>query len=196
MSLGDSSSLANVANSLQSLYVTKLVSLPRNRYNWLTEEYFTEGMRSLRHHLGDQTRYEVRIQDRVPAGDQDQPVRGRVDAIDYNTVFELKWTDTLRTEHVLQLATYALLDTKGKPGRKYKLLHVPTGQLIEIKPLAEHKGKEKFLKVVQEVLKQKLRVRDNGLGFTDEQFVKELKQRFPGGDGERYVSEVFGYEAE
>jgi len=103
-------------------------------------------------------------------------IRGRVDVIDGNTLWELKWTDSLRPEHVLQLVCYAALDSPKHPRRVYKLLHVPTRQIVVVKPM---EGKGGFRGVLEELVK--VRTEENrSLGLTDEAFQGELEKEFFG----------------
>jgi hypothetical protein len=108
-------------------------------------------------------------------------VRGRIDVIDGNTVWELKWTDSLRPEHVLQLVCYAALDSKKNPHRTYNLLHVPTRQIVSVRQIGNG-----FWSVLEELVKVKMES-NRSLGLTDLAFEKELKRTFKGFIGGLYI---------
>ena len=99
----------------------------------------------------------------------------QIDVIDNRTVWELKWTDELKPKHVLQSACYAAM----LPEKVYKLLHVPTGKVVVVRP----KGQG-----FQNVLEKLVMVKTEGngsLGLTDEAFKKELHgERF-----ERFIND-------
>ena len=174
MSLSDFLLVANAANTALSGYIHKLLQI--KQYNWLEEKHVKPAMAVLQKHISRTAIYERNVRGRVvlPNISASIDVRGRMDVIDGRTVWELKWTDSLRPEHVLQLVCYAALDSPKHPGRVYKLLHVPTRQIVVVRPFADG-----FRKVLEELV----RVRSEGnrsLGLTDQAFEEELKREFGG----------------
>ena len=174
MTLSDFLLVANAANAAISGYIHKLLSI--KDYDWLQEKHVKPAMSVLQKHISVTARYERPVRGRIvlPTGSS-HDIRGRVDVIDGRTLWELKWTDSLRPEHVLQLVCYAALDSPKHPGRVYKLLHVPTRQIVVVRP-GEGGG-------FRGVLEELVRVRAEGnrsLGLSDEAFEKELGREFEG----------------
>lgn len=75
---------------------------------------------------------------------------------------------------MLQLVCYAALDSAKFPNRVYKLLHVPTRQIVVVKG-----NKDGFMRVLEELLKVRMEG-NRSLGLTDEAFEMELGRRFEG----------------
>lgn len=174
MTLSDFLLVANAANAAISGYIHKLLQI--KTYDWLEEKHIKPAMSVLQKHISRHARYERNVRGRVDVSKVEKvDIRGRVDVIDGNSLWELKWTDSLRPEHVLQLVCYAALDSVKNPRRTYKLLHVPTRQIVSVK----QKGEEGFKNVLVELAK----VRTEGnrsLGLTDTAFEDELKRGFKG----------------
>lgn len=167
MTLSDFLLVANAANTSLSGYIHKLLQI--KEYNWLEEKHVKPAMTVLQKHISRYAIYERPVRGRVV----DTDVRGRVDVIDGNILWELKWTDSIRPEHVLQLVSYAALDSPKHPKRVYKLLHVPTRQIVVVKPLRGFRG------VLEELVK--VRGENNrSLGLTDDAFLGELGNEFAG----------------
>ena len=132
-------------------------------------------MSVLQKHISPHARYERPVRGRVAQKSTESiDIRGRVDVVDGRTLWELKWTDSLRPEHVLQLVCYASFDCIKHPNRVYKLLHVPTRQIVGVKPIGDG-----FRKVLGELVRVKAEG-NRSLGLTDEEFEKELRREFEG----------------
>jgi hypothetical protein len=168
MTLSDFLLVANASNTSISGYIHKLLQI--KEYSWLEEKHIKPAMSVLQKHISCNALYERNVRGRANGID----IRGRVDVIDRNTVWELKWTDSLRPEHVLQLVCYAALDSAKFPNRVYKLLHVPTRQIVVVKG-----NKDGFMRVLEELLKVRMEG-NRSLGLTDEAFEMELGRRFEG----------------
>jgi hypothetical protein len=174
MTLSDFLLVANASNTAISGYIHKLLQI--KEYNWLEEKHVKPAMAVLQKHISRIARYERPVRGRVDPFNSGNSIdiRGRVDVIDGNTLWELKWTDSLKPEHVLQLVCYAALDSPKHPKRTYKLLHVPTRQIVVVKPVNDG-----FRRVLEELVK----VRAGGnrsLGLTDDAFEEELGREFAG----------------
>ena len=168
MDLSDFLLVANASNTSLSGYIHKLLQI--KEYNWLEEKHIKPAMSVLQKHISSNARYERNVRGRANGID----IKGRVDVIDGNTLWELKWTDSLRPEHVLQLVSYAALDSIKHPNRVYKLLHVPTRQIVVVKGKAAG-----FMRVLEELVKVRMEG-NRSLGLTDEAFEIELDREFEG----------------
>jgi len=172
MTLSDFLLVANASNTAISGYVHKLLQI--KEYNWLEEKHVKPAMAVLQKHISARALYECNVRGRItfPNTADSIDIRGWADVIDGRTLWELKWTDSLRPEHVLQLVCYAALDFPKHPNRVYKLLHVPTRQIVVVRPMQDG-----FRKVLEELVK--VRAEGNrSLGLTDDAFKKELKREF------------------
>jgi hypothetical protein len=174
MTLSDFLLVGNAANTALSGYIHKLLAI--KEYDWLEEKHVKPAMKVLQKHISERALYERNVRARIPVrGGEPIDVRGRMDIIDGRTAWELKWTDSLRPEHVLQLVCYAALDSRRNPSRTYKLLHVPTRQIVVVREARE----SGFAAVLEELV----RVRTEGnrsLGLTDGAFREELGREFGG----------------
>lgn len=123
------------------------------KYDWLTSAVVEKCIDVLDVHLRGRNR-DVTYEEDIEVTDQWQNSRrqvtvvGRVDAITDDAIWELKCTDELEQEHILQLAMYAWIrltyERKVKStnseslaqgtlsSRQFLLLNVRTGQLIKI----------------------------------------------------------------
>lgn len=131
-------------------------------------------MMVLQKYISRHARYEQNIYGCINLPNISEPIniQGRVDVIDGRTLWELKWTDSLEPEHVLQLVCYAALDSSKHKNRVYKLLHVPTGQIVVVKSINQG-----FRSVLEELIKVKAES-NQSLGLTDDAFKKELEREF------------------
>lgn len=175
MILSDFLLVANAANAATSGYLYKLLKI--KDYNWLNQKHVDIAESIIRHKdISRRAIFERLIRRSVSLTDNHNvKIYGQIDVIDDRTVWELKWTDELKPKHVLQLACYAAMF----PERVYKLLHVPTGKVVVVRP----KGQG-----FQNVLEKLVMVKTEGngsLGLTDEAFKKELHgERF-----ERFIDD-------
>lgn len=107
-------------------------------YNWLTEDMVNTCLAPLKKHLIKKTDYEQSICFECDLYYEYEPITitGRLDAIDDETIWELKCVDNLTFEHFLQLIIYswmwkhAYFNSFGK--RSFKLLNMKTGELFEL----------------------------------------------------------------
>lgn len=168
--------LANVSNAVQSGYIVKVLSIPFEKYTWFTTAHAKTVYFTLRKHIPTsasyendmmRTFYDVRVD-----GD---PVRvfGRTDVSTCDRVWEVKWTMTLRPEHVLQLSLYGAIT---KSMKTYYLINVPTKQVIEVKPKRLEGGKYAFIEVLRRLVTAKSE--ETGIRLNDEEFREEAASGF------------------
>jgi hypothetical protein len=125
------------------------------RYNWLSEELINMCLQPLNKHLTKkETLYEESINFECDLYKNIEPIliNGRVDAIDNETIWELKCVDNLSLEHFLQVVIYAWIwkhayfNSYGK--RMFKLLNMKTGELYEL--VESSTDIEKIMKILME----------------------------------------------
>ena len=99
--------------------------------SWMDDQIVDECHRLLTDELSDCCVYEVPIvYDCVSYVDYGTiTLSGRIDAIDRNTVYEIKCVDTLVIEHCLQLIVYAWMASKQGKKYNYKLINIKTGEV-------------------------------------------------------------------
>ena len=116
-------------------------------YSWLTPKMVKECMRNISCNVGSNIKFEEEIGDF-----QDDKgyfyqhlsneyglikIRGRMDAVDDDNIWEFKCVENFKREHILQLIIYAWVYEKCMKtvlgSKKYKILNIRTGELILIK---------------------------------------------------------------
>ena len=165
--------LANVYSAYQSTFLHKLVQI--KDYDWLTQDAAeallatltatikTDSNEILFEHTLEEDSYEF--------GNIKVHIAGRADLVDDETLWELKCTDELKAEHVIQLAIYAWLwrRTQQEHGsRRFCLHNIRTGEVQELT------GVENLDYVVTMVLDNHFRTAHT---LTDEEFVAQCGKR-------------------
>ena len=165
--------LANVYSAYQSTFLHKLVQI--KDYDWLTQDAAeallatltatikTDSNEILFEHTLEEDSYEF--------GNIKVHIAGRADLVDDETLWELKCTDELKAEHVIQLAIYAWLwrRTQQEHGsRRFCLHNIRTGEVQELT------GVENLDYVVTMVLDNHFRTAHT---LTDEEFVARCGKR-------------------
>lgn len=110
-----------------------------SKYDWLNEDMVDTCLEPLKKYLIDEKMlYEEAISFECDTYSEFEPIiiSGRVDAIDNETIWELKCVDSLSLEHFLQLTIYAWIWKHNYKNsykkRKFKLLNMKTGELYEL----------------------------------------------------------------
>jgi len=115
-------------------------------YNWLTPEIVKQCHKNLSANIGDGAIYECQVGNCEDANGRfyqfksntygTVEIRGRIDAYDNDTVWELKCVSSLQLEHLLQIIIYAWVwdkCMKEKSGIKsYKILNIRTREIRTI----------------------------------------------------------------
>jgi len=99
--------------------------------SWMDDQIVDECHRLLSEELSDCCVYEVPIvYDCTTYTDYGTiSLSGRMDAIDRNTVYEIKCVESLTLEHYLQLIVYAWMAIKKGKKYEYKLINIKTGEV-------------------------------------------------------------------
>ena len=165
--------LANVYSAYQSTFLHKLVQI--KDYDWLTQDAAeallatltatikTDSNEILFEHTLEEDSYEF--------GNIKVHIAGRADLVDDETLWELKCTDELKAEHVIQLAIYAWLWRRAQQehgSRRFCLHNIRTGEVQELT------GVENLDYVVTMVLDNHFRTAHT---LTDEEFVAQCGKR-------------------
>jgi len=148
--------MANVNLALQESLFFKLNQIGKEEYNWLPEEVLLQCRERLRNVISNdsQNRKPIIEEDIMHISWEDEHCNidellkedfsevfrftGRVDLITETTVWELKCTSEITTDHMLQLIIYAWLyqmrpDYEEENDKKiYKLFNIKTGELIRL----------------------------------------------------------------
>lgn len=95
--------------------------------SWMNDQIVDDCHRLLYEELSDCASYEVPIVYECSAYSEYGTISlcGRMDAIDRDTVYEIKCVESLQLEHYLQLVVYAWMSKKYK----YKLMNIKTGEV-------------------------------------------------------------------
>jgi thymidine kinase len=174
--------LAAIYSFATSGYMNKPVQL--KEYDWVKPADAEYCIDVLKKHLVGDVRYETEVETIMTRGRQ-VTITGRIDALTDDTMWELKCTQQLEDEHLLQLAVYAWMShanetTTGKQelpsrpfgSRRFCLLNMRTGHLLQIVSTFEE------LTAVVNVLVE--RYLQQELKLTDDAFMKlVVKTRKP-----------------
>lgn len=108
------------------------------QYDWLSEYDVTLCNHWLNEYIQPDAHFESKVE-REYYSDQigTVPVKGRMDIIDRDNIWEIKCTDELRIEHKLQLAIYAWM-CNGCYQKDFKLMNIKTGEIQLLIADAEH----------------------------------------------------------
>ncbi|KAK6506114.1 hypothetical protein TWF506_011035 [Arthrobotrys conoides] len=139
--------MANVYNMLTSGYIYKVLSIPLEKYTWFTTEHSEAAFKILSQQIGEEAKYEIFIGHTftdVSAGNSNALVIGRVDLFDYAKLWELKWTSSLRPEHVLQVALYAAINKRSRIKRFREKEYIENQPLEYRERIAKLKTKPKI----------------------------------------------------
>lgn len=105
-------------------------------HDWLTDAMVADCFKVLEHYIQKETVFEWPVEHETHAFPEYGAVllRGRIDAVDTDTVFEIKCVDTLLLEHKLQLLAYAYMwkaqyEEEYGP-RDFKLINIRTGEVL------------------------------------------------------------------
>jgi hypothetical protein len=160
--------LANIYSSYISGYIFKIVQI--KNYDWLTENHVEPLIKVLESNVhgepGDMDFEETLSLPGYKFKNEEVQLQGRADLIDDLTLWELKCVDSLKSEHIVQLALYAFLwqqtEYKKKGRRRFCLLNIRTGEVLELT------GIENLTMIVDLVLDNAFRVSPT---LTDEEFI-------------------------
>ncbi|RPA93647.1 P-loop containing nucleoside triphosphate hydrolase protein [Choiromyces venosus 120613-1] len=189
---GDILFLANFSVAIESTLLVKLLSIPLDRYTWVEEKHRKNINRILSYHIPLGCRFERNTRQTfhgsqfTPQIDVDEArISGRLDisVLKKKLVFEVKYTQKFRDEHILQLALYAaLVEKKCGKGSTSKLINAMSGQVIQVKPKTESSYENILGRLIGGKVKQS---RTLVSSLTHEDFIKEAGNAF-----ENYIGPV------
>lgn len=154
--------MTNVYNSVMTGYDFKREQI--KNYTWLNDkdEEVVDCLKLLEKYIGKNGEYEMKYTQEI----KKISIEGRTDIIDNNTVWELKCTQELKPENIIQLAIYAWLIERNEPeGYKYKLLNILTNEMKEITY-----DKVKFERLVEYLVDSKYGKKNK---ISDDDFIKQ-----------------------
>lgn len=134
----------NMYIALNENIYSKLTQI--DKYDWLTEKMIKQCHKNLSENLSENTLYEQELgnfEGDFGGGKYHVHktnmygtiyIKGRADAIDGDTLWELKCVNSIQFENLLQVIVYAWLHQKttSKAGMKYKILNIRTGEVREL----------------------------------------------------------------
>lgn len=184
--------LANFSEAIESGLLVKLLSIPLDRYSWFEQKHRQDMMRILSKHIPPGVRFERKVRHVFPgsqlvggADGDGTCLRGRLDIsnLKRKRIWEVKYTQRLRAEHILQVASYAgIVEAKHGKGFTCKLINARSGQVIGISPKTENS----YEKIIQRLMKSKGTKPTTTLAnLTDGEFIKEAGNAF-----ENYICPV------
>lgn len=128
--------MANVYWAITEGYHGQLAQI--TSYDWLSDDIVAACVDVLETQVGcndidSSMQFEYNIGATIQTLFGKVQVRGAIDILTHDTVWEVKCTDVLQLEHLLQLVVYAWLHQKGGESmQKYKIINVRTGEVREL----------------------------------------------------------------
>lgn len=131
--------LCNVYLAEQEGYHGRIAQI--KKYNWLDETMISNCHTHLEKYVDKKDiefEYNISLKDGINTPFGKLLMNGYIDAINYNTIWELKCVDNLQLEHFLQLIVYAWMyhsfhgDTKT-----YKIMNLRSGDIFELNYIPE-----------------------------------------------------------
>jgi len=127
--------LANVYSAYISGLMYKMEQIPN--YDWLSQDIMDTLYNILKKTVNSENpEFEYTIEEEsYHFHDRELQINGRIDLIDDKNLWELKCVESLKDEHVVQLALYAWLwqRTQVKGSRKFLLHNIRTGEVQQLK---------------------------------------------------------------
>ena len=182
--------MANVYQSVEEKLYFKLKQIKRDEYTWLSPAILLQCKQRMMHVLGEEIMQGApKIEDTIityldegehiainqclaayfPSNEQFQ-FSARIDLMTESTLWELKCTSEISTEHMIQTVIYAWIMRTIHPGfsRQVKIFNIRTGQIMRL-------DADKYMldKVVVALLKGKYRKQEP---LTDSEFIASCRQ--------------------
>lgn len=196
LSTADILYLANLEMAAKDKDITKLLAIPLDQYDWLSEahcrdiHYTLNSLPAPAKISGRGIHFELikyrKFPDVTHGGGPTSPVKKKgvivTGAMDMcrprgasKAVWEVKYTESLQPEHLLQTALYMLL--LGEPASGF-LVSARTGQTVQVLPRTEHSLRE----VLQLLVDAKSGGEQTRLlnTYSDEEFLAECGRAFEG----------------
>ena len=161
--------MANIYSSYMSGYTHKIAQI--QDYSWLTSNHVEQLLQILEANVhGDPN--DMYFEETLELigykfNTREVQIQGRADLIDDETLWELKCVDSLKDEHIVQLALYAYIwqttRYEEKGSRRFCLLNIRTGEVQEIT------GIQNLKMILDIVLDNAFRVTHK---ISDEEFVE------------------------
>ena len=166
--------LANIYSAYISGFMYKMEQI--TDYTWLSEETLGNLVNILTKAVGPQTaktEFEYTLdEESYQFHDKELQIQGRADMIDRKCLWEFKCVDSLKAEHIVQLALYAWLwqrtEYNVKGARRFLLHNIRTGEVLELK------GVQNLNYVADMILDNHFRT---AVILTDEQFIESCKKQ-------------------
>jgi len=180
---GDILFLANFSGAIESGLLVKLLSIPLDCYTWFEQNHRQDMIRILSKNILLSVRFEREVRHTFPGfqfiDGTDRILRGRLDISDlkHKRIWEVKYTQRLRAEHILQVALYAgIVEAKHGKGSTCKLINAMSGQVIGISPKTENS----YEKIIQQLISSKCTKKPTSTlaNLADEGFIKEAGNAF------------------
>jgi hypothetical protein len=137
-SIADFLLLANLWSSHVSGYNHKVAQI--SEYNWLTEKNVEDLLQVLQSNIqgdpADMYFEEVLQLEGYKFNNHEVHIQGIADLVDDVNLWELKCVDSIKPEHIVQLALYAYIwqqtEYKERGHRRFRLFNFRTGEILEI----------------------------------------------------------------
>ena len=176
--------VSNLYQSIMSGYHFKIEQIPE--YNWLKSTEITKTLKLMKKYISPAAQYEMFITGSIESNGVNRVINGAIDIIDFESplvdsntdtntktmvVWEIKCTNSIETEHILQLAFYAWILENIETykiyknyKKKYYILNILENKIIELYD-------SDLQQIVEIVLNAKFESNEK---ISDEQFIASL----------------------
>lgn len=129
--------LATIYDYVMTGFRSKMVQI--ENYNWHNRYVLKKCFDRLNQNINDGKK-EFEVQVKLPSTTSCPQISGQIDVVTYDnnntttTIWELKCTESIRDEHLLQLGLYAYIYMKSMPSitPTCKILNIKTGQVLQL----------------------------------------------------------------
>jgi hypothetical protein len=99
---------ANIWNAYVSQYLFKTIQI--TQYDWLSDEYLEYGVQNIKSlNISNLANYEKSVEKTFTKGPIQITIKGCLDCIDNNNIYEFKCVDSITETNILQLIVYAFI---------------------------------------------------------------------------------------
>jgi hypothetical protein len=179
--------LGNLYIALTENILSKLNQI--DKYDWLTSNVIKVCHKNIKSNIGNNAKYEQIISNTKTNEFIYKHkkygsicIKNHVDVIDDTSLWEIKCTNSLNIEHMLQLIIYAWMWEQIKlENKKYKLLNVRTGEVRDLK------YNDKLIDEIIEIIfvnKYEKKTKDDDLVFLEK--CKKIRRKYDDRDDHNY----------
>jgi len=183
--------VANISLAIQETLYFKLKQIDKTEYNWISEDIMEKCKERMDQFVGADCKNTLPVIEKTIIHEKLDELHvlidafleshfgnekrfrfhARVDVITENIVWEIKCTNKITVDHMLQMVIYKWLwDMSGNPSKEFKIFNIKTGEQMRLEATGEQLNT-----IVLTLLKGKYQ---ENIVKTDEEFVEDCRGCF------------------